>query len=274
MKKKEIQEMQRVLLEDLKVFDSICDNNNIDYFLSSGSLLGAVRHKGFIPWDDDLDIMLTRDNYNKLLSICDQFPSRYMLLNYSNDIGVPIIYSHLVDTYYKCYKEYTGTNRDFLHIDIYACDYIKNNRFTKGQLAKWIELILNRVYSYRKGHTSFDSHLLFVKKNIIRFFNRIFVNWKDEDLIRLVIRLVGSSHDEGLMAPIASPYGYQKEMFPSSYYKELIKVDFENTLIPISKHYDAILKQLYGDYMELPPENVRYKEIEMYRFEKCESEYN
>lgn len=272
MNKSDITKMQMMLLEDLKIFDQFCESHNIQYFLSSGSLLGAIRHHGFIPWDDDLDIMLTRDNYEKLLLLFDQYPSGYLLLNNTNDESIPIIYSHLVDTRAAFYKRKSGTNHDYLHIDIYACDYIKNNRFVKGRVANGLVLLINRVYSFRKGNVSIDNKSRALKKIAIMVGNFILKNKTDEEMESLIRTLVGTSKDEGLMAPIASPYGFQKEMFPSKYYKELIKVDFEDTIVPVSKYYDNILKQLYGDYMTLPPEDQRYKEIQMYHFDINESD--
>ena len=80
-----LKQLQATMLEMLKLVDKICRENDIKYSLCSGTLLGAVRHKGFIPWDDDLDIRMTRDNYDKFLAVWDEIkPEGYALQNKEN----------------------------------------------------------------------------------------------------------------------------------------------------------------------------------------------
>lgn len=271
MNEKDIYTMHAYLLDDLKIFNKFCIENDIDFFLSSGSLLGAVRHDGFIPWDDDLDIMLTRNNYEKLLEKFYGFPNdKYELLNYKNDPNIPIIYSHLIDKRAKFYETPSGTKHDYLHLDIYVCDYIKNSLFSRSVIALGIERILNRVYSFRKGHIHTDGKLSGLKLAMLKVIAFSMHNISDNTFVDMIIKLVSAEHDEGFMAPIASPYGFHKEMFPTKYYTELMLHSFEDIEIPISAHFDEILKQLYGEYMKLPPEEERFTKLKDYTFIELE----
>ena len=139
MDRESVRIMQQFLLEDLSYFDGICKENNIAYFLSSGTLLGAIRHNGFIPWDNDLDVIMTRENYNRLLACVKRYENNYYKFNtYHNDPSMPTIYAHLIDKRAIFCTTETGKDSDYLHIDVYACDYIKESHFSNSRLADFL----------------------------------------------------------------------------------------------------------------------------------------
>lgn len=267
MDRQDIKRMQSLLLEDLNYLSEICKKNAIDFFLSSGTLLGAVRHNGFIPWDNDLDVMMTRENYDRFLSITDQVDNdRYKICTLNNDPSMPTIYAHMIDRKAIFCWEENGNESDYLHIDIYACDYIKDSYFARTKFAEKLVHYYNRIFCYRRGFVSIDTHGYWLKKIGISIGLAIFKHTSDEKLALKIINLVGSKERTNTMAPIASPYGFMKEQFPSEYYQTLVNHKFENTEFPISAYYDEVLRQLYGEYMTPPPVESQYKDLDKFVF--------
>jgi len=263
MNKNELKKMHDLLLEDLKWFDGKCRKLGIEYFLSSGSLLGTIRHNGFIPWDDDLDIMLTRENYEKLLAHRKEFDEgNYELMNYRTDKSMPIIYSHFMDRRAELNPKGSPEDRHFLHLDIYACDYIKTGSFARSRFADRYVLLLARLYSYRKGFKVTGGSGAGLKQVLLKFGTLLTGRYSDEKFVKKILKTVATKKKTDMMAPVASPYGFLKEAFPSEYYTELVRHEFEDTDVPITAHSDAVLSQLYGNYMELPPEGSRFSSIE------------
>ena len=263
MDRQDITRMQSILLEDLNYLSDICKNNGISFFLSSGTLLGAIRHNGFIPWDNDLDIMMTRENYEHFLTIANQVNNdRYKICTLKNDPSMPTIYAHMIDRKVIFCEEEKGNESDYLHIDIYACDYIKDSFFARTRFAEKLVRYYNRIFNYRRGFISIDTHGYWLKRIGISMGLTIFNHTSDERLALKIVDLVGSKERTDTMAPIASPYGYMKERFPSEYYQMLVMHKFENLEFPISKYYDEILRQLYGDYMTPPSRELQYKYLD------------
>lgn len=233
------------MLEMLAYFDDVCRRHGIRYWLSSGTLIGAVRHGGFIPWDDDVDVEMLRDDYEKLITIFENEPNpKFILQTHRTDFYYFQPFAKLRDPN-SLIKE-TGTDVDRLYkyqgifIDVFVLDPSSSRRVAYVAHILHNTLILNRISKiksptlrlvYYKTVYGALHKLLFPT---IRFFMK--AGTKD----RLRHALGGGFFGER----------FYHELFP------LKTVLFENLTLPVPHHYDCLLKRIYGNYMTLPPLNT------------------
>lgn len=246
------EEHKRYQLEILREVDSFCKENNIHYYLMYGSLIGAVRHKGIIPWDDDIDICMTRNNYDRFLSV---FPS-----DKSNGIYVreqtveskfPFYYAKVCMSNTHAFEPIDNGQFDVgISIDLFPLDPIPSDKKKRKK-------ILRRVRFYRfkliPHVIDYTVNRPWYKKVCLSVMNRLF---KKEAFYYIQrIRKIMSSLDDNdteLITEIMTPYG-ESAIFPKSWFNESINLTFEELSISVPKKYDNILSQLYGDYMVPPP---------------------
>lgn len=250
-------EAQKVMLNILKEVDRICKKNNIKYWLDSGSLLGGIRHRGFIPWDDDIDIAMLREDFEKFLRIAEnELNENYFLQTpetdqeYSWD-SIPAKVrdknSIFIEKWEKIEKKYNG-----IYIDIFPIDKFSRNKFirTLEMIPKVLfELKTTEIWTEEKNLKNF------IKKNIIMNFNFLIPK---KILILVNDFLIKKSKKK---KEYVYSYGYYltwrhifkpKDIFP------LKKLRFEKLLFYCPNNSQNILTTLYKDFMKLPPENKRY----------------
>ena len=258
MKKIELKEKKKIMIELLEYFDKVCRENDIKYSLIGGSLIGAIRHKGIIPWDDDIDVILSKSEYLKLIQILENMnDSRYKLLTINNCRGYNFPFPKLVDKrtfvvepmLLNQIKEYG------IFIDIFSYSNTSNSEKIRIKDFKKIKL-LNSMMSRTKldfKNDGFKQNFLRLNKNIlskiigyrniIKFLNNIYNKYNNVDTDYVVSNW-----------PV---YNINKEVQKSKNIIEYTDVEFENMKIMIFKNYDEILRSTFGDYMQLPPENQR-----------------
>lgn len=253
-------ELWAVELDLLNEFDKVCRKYRLTYFLDGGSLLGAVRHKGFIPWDDDIDVNMLREDYDKLLEIAPkEFKGRYFFQHHSTEKGYIKGYAKLRNsdtTAYK-YSDLKNKNGEFnqgVFIDIFPLDNLpeKDGFVDKERLKNQMDEINNldrRLYRIiRTSHRHcYQRWLSYVRRFILQliFASHIDVYNKRENIAK--------GNTKGKYVDEISFLLYEKlRILERDWYNEIDLVPFANLVCPIPKQYHKILCQYYGDDYMVP----------------------
>ncbi len=258
-------------LEVLNDLDKACSENGIQYFAEWGTLLGAVRHHGFIPWDDDLDICMKRADYEKFLRIYDKImPSNYTIYNFTTDTENDNLLTRIINNETINFdKIHLEKYHDFPYvsgIDIFPLDFIAPDEEDDAFQREIIDIV-NTVAKSIRGMRADESlmteeTIANVKENIkqIEKLCNVTID-ENKDIVQqlniLVDRLCGVYTEEEaeyitLMTLWCDENGIWRDgeryRFPKDYYSKTIRLPFENTTIPVPYAYEAILKKKYGDY--------------------------
>lgn len=245
-----MKEVQAKMLELLIEVDRICKKHKIRYVLDSGTLLGAVRHKGFIPWDDDIDIAMLREDYEKFCSIANQElsdPFKFETMNSRKDY--PNIFGKCYNTD-TVYKQENCTHLNICHgifLDIFPMD----NVLPKSKVRQCrIVASLNTVRCLKqKTEKFYPRHILYIPLMLlpIRFINKI--------VLQQMTKYQNKQTD--LVCPVCQS-GTAKPMYRRALFTDTIDGEFEGSFFPIPKDYMEYLHGYYSNPMELPPEDKRH----------------
>ncbi len=249
-----IHELRAVEIEILDVIHQVCMDNGLKYSLAYGTLIGAVRHEGFIPWDDDIDIMMPREDYDRLLTIWkDAAPQEFILQDcYSSP--------DLVNNFAKVRKNHTTflqfefEKEKNYHKGVFV-DIFPMDRVPQGRLARRFQFLMcaiNLLYNrgYRSGNNGimdvFERILLKAPKSQYRKRQK----WAERK---------ATLWNYNTQLPYFSfcTIGACKVHYPADLFDELISLPFNGKKYYVVKKYDTCLQALYGNYRELPPEEER-----------------
>ena len=269
-------EIKNIQFSILKDFATFCDKNNIRYYLSSGTLLGAVRHKGFIPWDDDIDIMLPRPDYEKAvkeykhpLYIVDD-----CLVNPESVMRCGIIYRK--DTFMESNFKDELLNKVF--IDIFPIDGVESNhilRMIKAiELKFLISMHMASTVKYQKSHRYDDKNdrLGRIKALLRTFLKYVLITVAGATRPQFWVKRINHvckkvAFDEGeYVGCIAGGYYGAKEVMQRSVYDKRVRLQFESCEFWAPGGYEEYLRALYGDYMTPPPEEKRVSHHQFHAF--------
>ncbi len=269
----ELRELQLCELEALKFFDEFCRRHDLTYYLCGGCLIGAVRHKGFIPWDDDTDVLMPRPDYEKFLELYKkENPSeRFVLVNDDDVHYSGNIFATLNDTDHTMVKEYQQ-NMDTPHgipLDIFPIDGLAD-----GRIQRLIQYVWVMIYSLFRaqivpknqgGLIAFGSKVLLT---IFRGRRLRYKIWKFAEK-----RMTRYHFDESEnVAEFCAGFYFMKKVYPRHIYDGKVELEFEGEKFFAMKGYDEYLHIPFGDYMELPPEEERLPHHDIVKLElhkKC-----
>ena len=248
----------------LKDFIKICEENGLNYYMYAGSLLGTIRHKGFIPWDDDLDVAMFREDFEKFKKIFSSLnSSKYELL--SNELNEDYFYYFaklmLKDTRFE--EEWIDQLNFHIgiNIDIFVLDDISDNKFSR-KYQIWKSFLYNRLLIASNLKLDNLSFILKLISYILQGISKLF-RLTNSKIMKKSLKFLSkySNKDSECVFDISATLKEYPLIFKKSDFGEGVKVDFEDAKVNVPEKYDEILSNLYGDYMQLPPEEERYNHM-------------
>lgn len=248
-----------MLLQTYKSFAEFCKDNGICYCAAGGTMIGAIRHQGFIPWDDDIDVYMKRPDYDRFISLRSQLTgTEYEIIDPSTPgyycahakfshrdstiwafQGIPFVFGAYVDVFVLDYED--GVFDDVARMRM---DYAKR---------------VNQFFLCSNHHPAKEIRNLFlhgaIKKSLWYVFQRLFWGTCHSLLKRAVLRKSAQTKGKWLVAYTGT--SGVKDIFRAEWFDENISCPFEDTVIDVPHGYDAFLKAMYGDYMTFPPVDQR-----------------
>ena len=260
MKKIDLEEMKKIELRTMEQIDSICKAEGFRYSLCGGTLLGAVRHKGFIPWDDDIDIFMPRKDYDAFVKYCVENETPFALLCTETNSDYGYIYAKAIakDT---VIVEKTANRRHIdlgVFVDVFPVDGMgKDLKDAKKNFNK--TRFLRELLVASNWKTFFRSKTRSIIYEPIRFAFFLMSRFARPD--KLIDKIQKASRkidfDSSVYAGnLGGTYRFRETM-ETSVQNEFTELEFEGRKFSAIKNYDSYLKNLYGDYMQLPPEEKR-----------------
>lgn len=245
-----LQEHQAALLQLLQEFDRVCKKLNIGYVLFAGTMLGAVRHKGFIPWDDDVDILMLREDYDRFLREADTvLDGQRFFLQKEFSEHWPMFFSKLRLNGTTCLEKFHPKDpliHQGVYMDIFPCDNAAATGFGR-KLQFFASKIVIAKALHARGYET-DSGLKKLFMGLCRLLpGKVFRK----------IAVSGKADSPVVHSFFAAASSYEKNVFPRSCFTDTCAAEFCGGQYPISSSYDELLTLLYGDYTQLPPPEKR-----------------
>lgn len=245
-----LKQLHSILFEILCEFDRICRKHHIQYFLDSGTALGAVRHGGFIPWDDDIDVGMLRSEYEKFMSVAEkELNSNFFLLSSNSDTAYLKYHSKLVkkNTVFP-EKGTEGLKYRGIYIDIFPFDKVPDNKISRRIITRKI-LNLRRIIRLKQASNNSGKLLLY------------FLKFIPLHLLERYQEKLWKCYNES-SSQFVTCYFYKMLVgrdlyFPISIMNPSVEIKFENHSFLIMNGYDEYLKTMYNNYMQLPPKDKR-----------------
>ena len=253
MKQMNKYEHKKVMIEILEYFDKICRKNNIKYSLIGGSLIGAIRHKGIIPRDDDIDVIMTRENYKKVIDLLEKNKDqKYRLLTYDTCHNYHFPFAKLINinTFVIEPQSLTKLNEYGVFIDIFLYTNLPNNEKQRIRFVKKIKL-LNSLLSRKKLDFKKES----VKQNTLRFLKNVtsyIIGYKT--ILKFLNHeyVKAESYNSDYVVSNWPIYRIEQEIQLKKSINNYINTKFENHNIMIFEDYDLILRTTFDNYMKVP----------------------
>ena len=260
-----LRKVQLAQLEIGKEIKRVCDENGIKYFLDSGTLLGAIRYKGFIPWDDDMDMGMLREDYERFIEIAPkELKPEYFLQTWKTDKSYPYAFAKIRKkgtVFIEAVSQKTNAHNE-IFVDVFPYDIYPDDETVRTKLTKKIMLLKYSLWM-KDGMTPWLRHKsvldrLLVKAKYVPHYFYALTHSRDA-MIAEYEKLMPMHNAETSKYYVeqsgGTPFG--KWIIPTECFKDFIEVKFEDTMFLVPEKYDLYLKTVYGDYMQLPPVEKR-----------------
>ncbi len=251
---KTLEKLHKVELEILDEIVRLCKKHNIQYTLFAGTMLGAVRHSGFIPWDDDIDVGMLRSDYERFLKIAhEELNSNYYLdcFEYNKEYHLAFAKIKKNGTIFDEESSHHMNNHKGIFVDIFPIDNVYDNVKRSYINAILVKTINQTIYVKQKIYT--------IKDCRHKILSRILMLFSHKTLMRLEKRICTSNKNDKskYIACFVSVYPFKREVIERKEFLPVKEIKFENKRYCVINNTDLYLKGIYGDYMKLPPKEKR-----------------
>lgn len=245
-------------MQILLIFQQICNQLNLRYYLISGTLLGAIRHHGFIPWDDDIDVGMPRRDYEVFVHQSQKYlGTDYFLQNAKSEPNFPYYFSKIRRRGTKVEELFLReiSMEQGLYIDIFPLDLCPDNDRLARIFFKEIELLDCAILSQ-----VCDSFVCGYKKPLMRFLFQLFKLLPRKRIFGLregCRKVAGYLSSGKRLCIVGGRHGFPRETYLAEWFSSTEEVRFESGCFPIPTGWPEVLKNMYGNYMEYPPVSER-----------------
>lgn len=250
-----LEESKQIQMKILKSIDSFCRKNGINYSLAGGSLIGAVRHKGFIPWDDDIDLMMMRDDYNKFVSIyTDEI---FKVLSHRRINTWPHLYCSVVDPRTEVLYHGEKKSKRGVWVSIFPIDRIPDDNNVVNKMIRDVQKISGSMIRIKKSYWTPNTNFMY---NLAKAIGRIVLSPFPVSIWCNKIERIIISHNNEPTKRYSSSAEWAFGTifnFSADSFDGYVDLDFEDMKCMCCAGYDDYLRGQYGDYMQLPPEEAR-----------------
>ena len=245
-----IKKLQNIILNIMSDIDQFCKENNIEYYIIGGTALGAVRHGGFIPWDDDLDIAMTRDNYEKFCALCkNKLPDYFYFQEGGVDWPIYISKVRLKNTYIEEDTKIDKTNKG-IYIDIFPLDNVPNNKIKQYWWYFWGKaLVANSLLVRGYKNASFIKKIIMFTSSFLCI----------ESVKRFALHQITKYNTEKTpyMGGFSFESRFKNTISPSEIWGKPKYIDFEKVKLLAPQKIEKFLEFYFGNYMQMPPVEKR-----------------
>lgn len=250
----ELRQAQKIMLYISKNIHRVCVKHNIKYWLDWGSLLGCIRHGGFIPWDDDMDICMLREDYEKFLKVAqDELGDEFFVQHSGSDPRFPFVYTkvRLEGTCWKSYHWKDANLKSYgIWVDIFPMDSYPKSRFMVRFITFWKSFYKHTIgwsYGHRSPHP--------IKKHIQHLMAILLPVKVAKFLVFSLVKSLKLYKNSGYHGMFCM--NTARSLCRTEVFRKLVLKKFEDTEFYIPENYEERLTGLYGDYMKLPPPELR-----------------
>lgn len=246
-----LQQHQAVLYELLQAFDAVCRKHDIKYMLFAGTALGAVRHAGFIPWDDDLDVVMLRPEYERFMALAPaELNAEKYYLQSEGSPHWPLFFSKLRRNGTTCLERYVPRDAQMhqgVYIDIFPCDNLADGALMRRLQYAASKAVIAKALD-KRGYLT-DSLL---RKSFMLLCRAL-----PEKPLKRFVQHRGNASTAYVHTFFGGAASYGRNIFPREWFDKTVQLPFADGEYPVSARYDALLTRQYGDYMALPPPEAR-----------------